>query len=128
MEIFDEDESFALAKKKYYIKPEQFRKAYEESENLGKPTQTLIDYFEKIGKRYSTKYNNLAQIDVDGCVNYALMEAITKWQKYDRTRSTNLFAFFTEVIKHDLTIHYNYLKKNSRRNISLDVIYQESKK
>ena len=127
MEIFEE-ELEAINKKRYYIKPENFRIEYKKSQEIGKPTNTLIDYFQKIAIRYSSKYNNLEKVDVDGCVNYALFEAIQKWDKYDETRSANIFSFYTEMIKNDLTIHYNQLKKNSKRHVSIDVIFKESNK
>lgn len=127
MNVYEETD-LIIAQKKYYVKPDEFHKEYNASETLGKPSAKLIEFFEKIARKYSTKYNNLEQLDVDGCVNYALFEAIVKWDRYDRDRSMNIFAFFTQMIKNDLAIHYKMLKRHAKYNISLDVIYQESKK
>lgn len=109
--------------KKHYIKSDDFHKEYLESEKIDKPTNKLIEMFTKIATRYSSKYNNIAKLDSDSCINYAVMEAILKWKEYDKTRSNNIFAFFTQMIKNDLFTQYNLIFKNSHKNISIDVLF-----
>jgi hypothetical protein len=109
-------------KSKYYIPPEKFRAEYALSQEKGEPTLKLLLMFEKIAKRYSTKFRCVNKLDTDACVNYALTEAWQKWDKYDETRSDNIFSFFTSMVKNDLAQHYKDITKN-KSHISLDVLF-----
>lgn len=128
MNYSDEEEQKSLNKKRFYVKPQNFHYEYNLSLKDDKPTPKLLEYFELIARGWSSKYDNLAKLDVDSCVNYAVTEAWLKWKEYDKKISENIFAFFTQMIKNDLTAHYNNIRKHSKKNISLDVIYNESKK
>lgn len=114
--------------KKLYLKPEDLHNEYEKSLELNKPTDKLIEYFYLIATRFSSKYNNLCELDTDSCINYAVSEAWQKWSKYDKTRSNNVFAFFTQIIKNDLYFAHNEIKKNAYRNISIDVLFENTNK
>ena len=114
--------------KKYYIKQEDFHKEYEKSLIIDKPTNKLLDMFLLIAENYSSKFNNCCELDKNSCINYAAMEAYSKWKEYDKKRSENIFAFFTQMIKDDLTISYNNINKNSHRNISIDVLFENKNK
>lgn len=109
--------------KKYYVKPEEFHKEYEASLLIDKPTDKLLKMFELIASNYSSKFNNSCDLDKNACINYAVSEAYVKWREYDKTRSNNIFAFFTQMIKNDLTSSYNQINKNSYRNISIDSLF-----
>jgi hypothetical protein len=109
-------------KSKYYIPPEEFHAEYKLSQEKGEPTRKLLLMFEKIAKRFSTKYRCTNKLDTDSCVNYALTEAWLKWDKYDPARSKNIFAFFTEVISNDLRYHHNLITKH-KDHISFDVLF-----
>ena len=110
-------------KSNYYIQPEDFQNEYEKSLKLDEPTRKLLLMFEKIAKKYSTKFRCINKIDTDSCVNFALCEAWLKWKKYDSERSPNLFSFFTAVIKNDLMLHYNLINKNKDVNMSVDALF-----
>lgn len=109
--------------KRNYVKPEEFHNEYDESINQDKPTSKLLEMFELIATNYSSKFNNCCDLDKNSCINYAVSEAYVKWREYDRTRSNNIFAFFTQMIKNDLTSSYNQINKNSYRNISIDSLF-----
>lgn len=109
--------------KKHYVNQKDFHKEYEISLEQNKPTDKLLQMFELIATRYSSKYDNLCDLDKNSCINYATMEAYLKWKSYDKNRSSNIFAFFTEMIKNDLISSYNNIHKNSHRNISIDVLF-----
>ncbi len=106
----------------YYVNPKEFQEEYDLSLKNDEPSKKLLLMFQKIAKGYSKKYTG-NKIDTDACVNYALTEAWKKWKKFDRTRSSNIFAFFTQMIKNDLAQHHNKIFKNKKFNISIDALF-----
>lgn len=110
--------------KNYYVKANEFHQEYENSLAINSPTPKLLEMFTLIATNYSSKFNNVCDLDKNSCINYAVSEAYLKWKEYDRKRSDNIFAFFTQMIKNDLTGSYNNIHKNSHRNISIDVLFE----
>jgi len=115
-----------MAKHQYYIKPEDFHAEYQKSLDADEPTRQLLLMFEKIAKRFSTKFRSINKIDTDSCVNFALTEAWLKWKKYDKEKSNNIFSFFTSVIANDLKCHHNLITKNKDLHISLDALFSNN--
>lgn len=114
--------------KKYYLEPDDFHFEYKESMKNGKPTDKLLKMFELIARKYITVYGSANKDDIDACINYAAFEAYRKWDKYDSDRSPNIFSFFTMMIKNDMALHYNYLHKGKKVNISIDAIFNNTPK
>ncbi len=110
----------------YYVKPEDFHTEYTLSEQKGKPTDKLIKMFEKIAIGYSKRYRG-NKIDIDACVNYATFEAWKKWDKYNKERSSNIFAFFTQMIKNDLAQHHNKIFHKKELYISIDSLFTNNR-
>lgn len=110
-----------------YIEPEDFHAEYSLSEKAGKPSIKLMLMFEKIARGYSRKFYSNNRCDTDAGISYASTEAWLKWNKYDKERSDNIFAFFTQMIKNDLKTYYNKITKYNKRNISLDAVFSGNK-
>lgn len=113
-------------KTQHYVPPEAFHKEYKLSQEKGEPTRKLLLMFEKIAKGYSSKYRFRNKLDIDACVNYALTEAWLKWDRYDPERSSNIFSFFTSVIKNDINQHYGTIMRY-RGHLSIDVLFSNTK-
>lgn len=106
-----------------YITPAQLYTEWLNSCKAGACTTKLLMYFEKIAKEYSKVFEYTNYQDRIAIINYAVAEAWQKWDKYDPERTNNIFAFFTQMIKNDLMIHYNYLTKGKATNISIEALY-----
>jgi hypothetical protein len=113
--------------KKNYIEPSEFNEEYYKSITLGKPTDKLIKFFRKIAEHLIPMLNLKCKLDNDACVNYATTEAWLKWSKYDETRSTNIFSYFTTIIFNDLRLHSKYLGYKVNPNISIDALFSNNK-
>lgn len=111
--------------KNFYVKPVDFQNEYDKSLSLDAPTALLLKMFEKIGIGYSKKFGG-NKLDQDACVNYALFEAYKKWKKYDSTRSPNIFAFFTQMIKNDMAQHHNKIFHKKNLYVSIDALFINS--
>lgn len=108
--------------KNYYVKPDDFHNEYLLSIDKNEPTHKLLLMFEKIAKKYSTKFRG-NKLDIDSCVSYAMTEAWKKWKKYDNERSSNIFAFFTQMIKNDMAQHHNKIFHKKELHVSIDSLF-----
>lgn len=111
---------------KIYLPPADLKREYLNSVQAGSPTKKLIEYFNLIAKNYSTIFKFVNKQDKSAVINFAVSEAWLKWDKYDETRSKNLFSFFTEMLKNDMILHYNTLTKGKKVNISIDNLFENS--
>lgn len=109
-----------------YLKPKDFQEEYTKCKEVGKCSNKLLLMFEKIAKKYVVTFGGKNKLDNDACVNYALTEAWKKWEKYDETKSTNIFAFFTQMIKNDLMAHHNKLYHKKELYVSLDSVFSNN--
>lgn len=109
--------------KPYYVDPQKFHEEYELSLIADEPTRKIMLMWEKIARGMSRTFPQVNKIDTDACVNFAVTQAWRKWKKYDKERSNNIFAFFSQIIKNDLQTHHNTIKKHSKNCISLDAIF-----
>lgn len=111
------------AKSNYYVDPKEFIAEYHKSVELGKPTNKLIAFFTKIATGFISLYNGKNQCDTNACINYAVAEAWQKWNKFDETRSDNIFSFFTTIISNDLRLHYKQITKGKERKIYIESLF-----
>lgn len=109
--------------KKYYVTPEEFHLEFKACLALDMPSPKLMVMFEKIARGRSRSFFSRNKIDTEAGISYAVTESWLKWKKYDINRSSNIFAFFTQVITNDLKTYYNKLQKYDKQNISLDAIF-----
>lgn len=110
----------------YYVKPEDFHIEYSLSQEKGEPTRKLLLMFEKIAKGYSSQFRG-NKLDIDACVNYATFEAWKKWDKYDKERSSNIFAFFTQMIKNDLAQHHKKIFHKKELYINIESLFANNR-
>lgn len=113
------------SKTNIYLDPNDMLKVYEKCVQTNNCSYELLKMFELIANKFSkSKFINFtSNHDRRACVNYAVQEAWKKWDKYDKNRSTNIFAFFTQMIKNDLLQHHEKLNKKSRNMVHLDAIF-----
>lgn len=111
-----------------YLQPKIFLAEYNKSIEKGEPTDKLINYFEKIAKKFATTFEYKNKIDFDACINYAVTEAWIKWAKYDTEKSENMFSFFTTMISNDLRIHYKQITKGKKTSISIEALMSSTDK
>lgn len=106
-----------------YIEPADFHREFNLCLKIGEPSTKLMIMFEKIARGMSRTFFSNNKIDTEAGISYAVCEAWRKWKAYDKNRSDNIFAFFTQIIKNDLKTYYKKLTKYKNRNISLDALF-----
>ena len=113
--------------KNYYLKPEVLRAHWDACVKAGECSNELIKDFRLIADNvYVVITKGQHHQDAEVCKVYAVTEAWRKWDKFDPSKTENIFAFFTQMIKNDIMIHYNYLNGN-KRNISM-TLFEEGDK
>lgn len=58
-------------------------------------TEMLIKMANEISKVFKYKYEE----DRQDCISYALEDCIKYWRNFDPTKSTNAFAYYTQMLK-----------------------------
>lgn len=111
----------------YYIDPNEMRKEFDECLKKGVCSRKLMNMFVKIAEGFSVKFMYLNSVDKRACINFAITEAWRKWNKFDPSRSDNIFALFTTMISNDMRQHYKQITKNYPRSISIESILSSSK-
>lgn len=114
-------------KSNIYLDPKHIQDCFDDSVKKGECTSELLECFQKIAENFITKYNNANDEDRRACINYAVSEAWQKWDKYDKNRSPNIFAFYTQMISNDLRIHYKMINRHNSMKISLDSLTSDDK-
>lgn len=102
-----------------YLKESKLLKDWKKSKENNECSRELLDDFFILSKNIYTMIGTCYDQDRDACINYAAEKAWEKWKKYDPSKQTNIFAFFTSMISNDIKIHYNKLNNKGKKMISL---------
>lgn len=108
----------------YYITSDELFEEYNKSLEGGFCTDKLLSYFQKIAKRFSTKFHSTNLIDKEAVINYAVTEAWLKWNMFDPKKSSNIFSFYTTMIANDMRLHYKSITKGKNVNISIESLFE----
>lgn len=116
------------SKQNYYVTPIEINNEYYKSVENGKPTDKLLNIFQKIATKFATTYKYINDCDRRSCINYAVSEAWQKWNEFKPEVTSNLFSFYTTMISNDLRIAWNNLNRYKSTSISLDALMSNEKK
>jgi hypothetical protein len=99
------------------------------SKEMGKLTRPAKKMLIKLGERAIEKmsyYSN--HEDKKDCIQTGLMIMFSNWHNFNPEKSTNAFAYFTEVFKRGITqgLHELYRKRGLKANEKVKVIYINS--
>jgi hypothetical protein len=99
------------------------------SKEIGKLTRPAKKMLIKLGERAIEKmsyYKNYE--DKKDCIQTGLMIIFTNWHTFNPEKSTNAFAYFTEVFKRGITQGFNDLhkKRGMKADEKVKVIYINS--
>lgn len=84
--------------KNHYVTNAQLMEAIQEAKELGKLTNRLAKYIHLIAERYSYKPNWAGYSFREDMVAFAVANLCANWHKFDPTKSSNPFAFYTTAI------------------------------
>ena len=88
-------------------------------------TPELIDYFIKLANHAIRQLTFTDPRDREDCIQSALFDLIKYWRDFDRDKSSNAFAYFTQMAKNGYAkqfkqiYRYRYLKRSQTFSIGL---------
>lgn len=100
-----------MAKKQIYLKNKDFFAEIVESKEQGELTDTAQQMMILLGNRTIKKMKYYNPSDREDCLQTGLMVMFQNWHNFDPEKSTNAFAYFTEIFKRGIARGYNELYK-----------------
>lgn len=71
-------------------------KSKEANELTPRAVEMLMKMAREISKVFKYKYEE----DREDCIAYSIEDCLKYWRNFDPTKSTNAFAYYTQMIKH----------------------------
>lgn len=112
-------------KSNHYINNDMLVEELRKSKELGKPTLELVDMFKKLSRKISGSFIYDNEEDRIDCVMFSLTVLLEKWDKYDLTKDTNAFSYYTQIALNGLRAGWNQLNSKKSKTVSLDAIFEE---
>lgn len=94
-----------------YLKPKEFLDEILLSKELDKLTPKAEQMFVLLGNKVIKKMRYYNPIDRDDCLQTGLLVVFQNWKNFDPEKSTNAFAYFTEVMKRGICRGFNDIYK-----------------
>jgi DNA-directed RNA polymerase specialized sigma subunit len=85
-----------------YVEPKELLAEIIASKEKGELSPRALEILMKMTHEISRmlKYRHIE--DKEDCISFALEDLLKYWDRFDPARSTNAFAFYTQVIKNGL--------------------------
>jgi hypothetical protein len=90
-----------------YLKPKEFYEEIIESKRKDELTPKAEQMFILLGNRTIKKMKYFVEEDREDCLQTGLMMMFLNWRNFDPEKSTNAFAYFTEIFKRGMAYSYN---------------------
>lgn len=97
--------------KKNYLSNKDLYKELIISKALGKLTPRAQKMFIVLGKNIMKKFYYVNQDDYFDCLQNGYIDIFANWHNFDEEKSTNAFAFVTEIFKRSAAKGWNKLHK-----------------
>jgi len=97
--------------KKLYLKNKDLLQEILISKEHDKLTFKAQEMFQLLALRTIRKMHYYNPTDKDDCMQTGLLDMFANWRNFDSTKSTNAFAYFTEIFKRGIARGYGELYK-----------------
>ncbi len=94
-----------------YLKNKEFYQEIIKCKELDELTPIASDMFILLGNRTIKKMKYYNPSDREDCLQTGLMSMFSNWRNFDPAKSTNAFAYFTEIFKRGMAKGFNELYK-----------------
>jgi len=101
---------------KEYVKNADLYKALIESKEKGKPTDDFTKMVILMATKISTRLPYLDEEDRNDCIEYAIMDGITYYNRFNETKGTNAFAYMTSILLNGFAKGWRKLGKHEFPN------------
>ena len=83
-----------------YVSGKQLYLEIVKSKEKGELTPEALLLLERMVKEISKIFSYKVEEDKEDCQAFAMEDVIRYWNRFDPAKSTNAFAFYTQMIKH----------------------------
>lgn len=99
-----------------YIDKEELLNEFKKSKEKGEMTDRFLELILIMVDNISNILSYKNEEDRKDCKSSAILDILKYWNKYDETKSDNIFAYFTQCIKNGLAKQFNILHPESKIN------------
>lgn len=82
-----------------HVKNADLRNALIESKAQDQLTPETIQMMMLMAKKFSTRLHYVYEEDREDCISFAIMDCYQYWRGYNPEKSSNAFAYITQIIK-----------------------------
>lgn len=98
-----------MARKKNYLNNGDLLEEIRKSKEIDELTPKALEYLMLLADRTSKKLSYKNPEDRDDCIAFAYSDLYKYWRNFDPAKSTNAFAYFTEIAKRGFAKGWNVL-------------------
>lgn len=85
-----------------YVKNSDLLREIIASKEQNKLTDTAVIYLQKMVKECVRVLRYKASEDKEDCMQFAILDVLQYWNRFDPNKSSNAFSYFTQIIKNGL--------------------------
>jgi DNA-directed RNA polymerase specialized sigma subunit len=101
---------------KEYVKNADLLKALLESQENGSPTDDFTKMVILMATKISTRLPYLDEEDRNDCIEYAIIDGITYYNRFNEKKGTNAFAYMTSILLNGFAKGWRKLGKHEFPN------------
>jgi len=105
----------------YYLSNKDLLNEIKISKSKGEPTDKLVQMFILLSNHTSQRLKYRNPMDREDCIAAAIEDLVRYWYKFDETKYSNAFAYYTQIVKNAFVKSWYILghKPNSPEIISI---------
>lgn len=111
----------------HHVKNKDLREEIIKCKQEDELSDKALKMFMLMADRFSNKMGYVYPEDKEDCISYAVMDCYLYWRGYDPEKSTNAFAYYTQIIKNGFAKGwrklYGHMPMSSKISISQHSIY-----
>lgn len=115
--MINKDLNGKTIKKKPYLKNKDLLRELMISKERGELTANAVVMIMKISTKASEKLKYKREDDRKDCIATGIQKCLMYWKNFNPEKSTNAFAYFTQIIKNGFTESFNKLHPISEANL-----------
>jgi len=110
-----------MARKRNYLNNRDLLMEIKLSKEKGNLTPTAVKMLILLSEKLQTRLKYQDDEDRKDCLAFAQLDLLSYWDRFDENKSSNAFAYYTQIAKKGLAKGWNKLHPNKYSNtISID--------
>jgi len=101
---------------KEYVQNAKLYEALLDSKKQGKPTDDFTKMVILMATKISTRLPYIDEEDRNDCIEYAIMDGITYYNRFNENKGTNAFAYMTSILLNGFAKGWRKLGKHEFPN------------